>query len=248
MENNIEHIKKRINELSERTQTRSIYTASEFMTLSEQSVALEPELPCKMRLVGGYDEAERRLAFFGSLAELGWEETPPISIVEAQPLNPKFADELSHRDYLGALMSLGIRREVLGDIVVHNKSAYIFCLESIADFIVDELTTVRHTNIKCQIVGTLPPEAVKAPEPREINAASERFDCITAAVFGIKRDEVKALCARKLLFINGSVVTKIEKSPAVGDIISLRGYGRFRYNGISATTRKGRLKIAVDLW
>lgn len=102
--------------------------------------------------------------------------------MEAAPLSQKFADKLLHRDFLGSLMGLGIKRSVLGDIVVKNNTGYIFCLDSIADYVVQNLDKVRHTCVKCRVVQNLPAGAVAEPEEKEIIVASLRLDVLAAAV------------------------------------------------------------------
>ena len=86
---------------------------------------------------GGYEDAERVIVRFGSEDELGYEEAYPITLLRIAPLQSKFADDLTHRDFLGSLMNLGIERDVLGDLLINEKCAYLFCKESVADYIID---------------------------------------------------------------------------------------------------------------
>ena len=72
---------------------------------------------------------------FGSEETLGYEEAFPISCVVIRPSAPKFAEELTHRDFLGALMNLGIERDVLGDIIVRGAVGYVFCEDAMADYL-----------------------------------------------------------------------------------------------------------------
>ena len=93
--------------------------------------------------------------YFGNPEELGYEEPFPIVCIGIEPLIEKFGENLNHRDYLGALMNLGIERENLGDIFIKGKTGYVFCLERIADFIMENLTQVRHTHVKLRILETM---------------------------------------------------------------------------------------------
>ena len=100
---------------------------------------------------GGNESCERQIVQFGDKEILGYEGIYPISLIKIEPLTPKFAEELGHRDYLGALMNLGIQRELLGDIFIKEKEAYVYCLSHISDFISDNLKSVRHTHVKVTI-------------------------------------------------------------------------------------------------
>ena len=118
-------LRKRLAELSARSAARGIWTYSEFLTMAEQSILLDtPELS-PFSLFGGYEGAERRLACFGGEETVSYPASPPVSCLIAEPVSRKFAEALSHRDFLGALMSLGIRREMLGDIIVAEPGALI---------------------------------------------------------------------------------------------------------------------------
>ena len=114
----------RLKELSKRSYNRGIWTYSDFLTMAEQAlVSLSAEN--EFELVGGFDAAERRLVIFGSEDSCGYQFEPPIKVVKIEPVSKKFSDALTHRDFLGAIMSLGIKREVLGDIVVRENIGYV---------------------------------------------------------------------------------------------------------------------------
>ena len=93
---------------------------------------------------------------FGSPEELGYEEDFPIVTLKIAPKSEKFADKLTHRDFLGALMSLGIEREVLGDIVIRDNVGYLFAKEDIAEYIKDSLTEIKHTAVRINTADSLP--------------------------------------------------------------------------------------------
>lgn len=140
----------RFKELADRSYNKGQFTFTRFLSLAELSAFKYEESNLKYAspvIYGGYEEAERVLIRFGNKDELGYEEQFPIDILEITPLAEKFADDLTHRDFLGALMSLGIERELLGDIIVRGKKAYLFCLESISDYIIENLMSVKHTSV-----------------------------------------------------------------------------------------------------
>ena len=131
MEDQLEMTKKRLSELARRAERRGIVTFSEFLTGAEQAALLSLR-PGPFEFDGGYAGAERRTAVFLPWEGAGYESA--VACLQAAPASARFAGELGHRDCLGALMSLGIRREVLGDIVPQEGKLYIFCLRSIAPY------------------------------------------------------------------------------------------------------------------
>lgn len=238
-------LEKRFTELANRAEERYCVTFSDFLNMEEKSLLEAQKFNIEYCFFGGYGTAERCVAAFG----YGCENTDfPIAIIKAEPISPKFADKLSHRDFLGSLMGLGIRREVLGDIVIADNIGYIFCLKSIAEYIAQSLDKVRHTSVKCSIIATLPETAQSAPEEKQLIAASERLDVIVAAVYGFSRSEVKELFINRRVFVNSAQCENFSRIPKVGDIISVRGKGRFVYNGVLGNTKKNRLIISVSIY
>ena len=241
---NTELLKKRFTELSRRADLRSCWEFSSFLSLAEQSILMELKLPSKVSLWGGYEGAERRIAVFGSEEDCGYTEYPPIVCVKIEPANKKFAEELSHRDFLGSLMGLGIEREVLGDIVIKDSEAWLFCLESISGYVIGELTSVRRTTVKCSL--SEPPEYLnEKPEITSAVTASERLDGVVAAVYNLSRSEGKKAVESGKVFLDGLQVLNPSAQIKQGTIVSVRGTGRFIYEGIEKETRRGRLRVLV---
>ena len=216
----MEILEKRLLELADRAEQRCYVTFSDFLNMEEESILSSLHFNIDCCLFGGYDGAERCIAAFGYEAE-GTDF--PISIIKAEPVSPKFADKLSHRDFLGSLMGLGIKREVLGDIVIADNIGYIFCLNSIADYIVQSLSKVRHTIVKCSLVDSLPQSAVKKPEEEQLIVASERLDVIVSAVYHFSRSAVKELFVSGKVYVNSRLCENFSYIPKENDIISVRG-------------------------
>ena len=251
MPDDITQLKKRLDELARRAFAQQRYAYSEFLTLDEQDVLLSLKLDAgaaPFSLHGGFDAAERRIAQFGDEALCGYAEAPPVRCVAIAPLSQKFADVLSHRDFLGALMSLGVRRSVLGDILLNENIGYLFCLDTIADFIVREFGQVKHTSVRCETIDSLPDFAVRAPESRSVNVASERLDAMLAAVYKLSRGESQELIAQGKVYLNGRLTENASREPAPGDIVSVRGFGRFIFEGVAKETKKGRLFVDVRVY
>lgn len=249
LENEEKMLQKRLLELSRRADARGIYTYTDFLTLAEQDVLcrMERQLSAPFRWMGGFEGAERRIACFGREEELGYPPSEPIVCLRAAPANARFAGDLGHRDFLGAVMGLGVRREKLGDILIHDKTGYLFCLEEIADFLCEELTQAGRTTLVTKR-GTPPEAAVELPEETDLVVASERLDAVIAAVWRISRSESQAFFPKELVFINGRVVPSPSHTLEEGDTVSVRGKGRFRYEGIQRETKKGRLRVTVRIF
>ena len=235
---------KRFTELSERAYSRGIRQYSDFLSLSGQDLLQRTKLITPVALIGGYNTAERRIACFEPKG-IDYPELPPIAFICIEPISQKFAETLTHRDFLGSLIGLGIRRDVLGDIIIYENCGYLVCAEEISDYIVDSLIKVRHTDVRCRKVDELPEVSVSLPEISYAVISSERMDSIVAAAFSISRSDSQELFLHDKVFISGKLTQSLTVSPKVGDIISVRGLGRFIYEGIERETKKGRLRVMI---
>lgn len=238
-------IKNRFNDLALRAYERGIYTYSEFLTMAEQSELKKMHLNVKMQLYGGYESAERCIAVFGSEDEFGYESSPPVVFIKISPVQMKFADKFTHRDFLGSLMALGIKRETLGDIIINENCAYLACLESISDYIINQLDKVKHTSVKCTLCEELPEDIFPELEYQELIVASERIDVLISAVYNMSRNESQKKIEAETVFCNSVLINQTSFVPEKGSIISVRGHGRFIYDGVLRSTKKGRNVIAV---
>ena len=234
MENELELTKKRLTELSRRAFERGIQTSSDFLSPGEQAEAARLRLPEPAVFEGGYPEAERRVAVFG-----GGEA--PVICLEIAPSAPKFAGELTHRDYLGSLMALGLRRGLLGDIILAEGRAYAFCLEAAARIIERELNQMRRAAVRVTRAEALPEGLASPPEESVVAAASERLDALVAA-------ESARLFEAERVFVNGLPARSSSAKPEPGDIVSVRGMGRFRFEGALGETRRGRLRVSLRIY
>lgn len=147
-------IKGRLIDLAERAYQQNIYTYSSFLSVAELSLLEDIHNDISYihyECFGGNELCERQIVGFGSEEDFGYPGHFPIAVIKVTPLLEKFSDSLNHRDFLGALMHLGLERDTLGDIFIKEKTAYIFCLNNIADYICKELTKVKHTNVRCEL-------------------------------------------------------------------------------------------------
>lgn len=238
---------KRFKELSNNAEMRGIYLFTDFLNVFEQSALLTSGIK-NASLFGGFDDAERKIAVFGNENETGYAPQIPVSCIKLSPLNKKFSDELSHRDVLGALMNLGIKREALGDIVFFGGDVYVFCLERMSPFIAENLSRIKHTSITCETDAVFPENAGGNLSERVIIVASPRIDAIIGGVFNLSRSTSAALVSGKKVFVNGRLCESPSFSPKENDAVSVRGYGKFKWLGTFSETKKGRDKAKVAVY
>lgn len=239
----------RLQDLARRAYQQNIYTYSDFLTPAGLAVfsGMRSELAfIDTEIFGGRPDCERCMVRFGSERMFGYAGTWPICVIRMEPLLEKFSDDLSHRDFLGALMNLGIRREVLGDILVKDgKRAYLFCHENIVEYITEHLTKIKHTNVKAVClppdteISDLKPELVDL----QVIVAAPRFDAIVAATIKCSRGEVLQLFRAKKVTRNGCTEERNSLTLKDGDVFSVRGFGKFQFCGAGAMTRKGRINV-----
>ena len=238
---------KRFKELENRSYNRGVYEYSDFLNIYEQDLLFR-NINTSFSLFGGYENAERQIAVFGNEEDFGCSPSYPIVCILVSPLMQKFADDLTHRDFLGSVLGLGIKRETIGDIIIKNNTGYIFCLNTIADFITENLKKVRHTSVKCEKVTETPEEVNPESTEKFIIVASERLDVIIAEIYNLSRSESNNLFLAKKVFVNGKLTENNSHKIKTGDIVSVRGFGRFNWLGTSGETKKGRLKATAEIF
>ena len=233
-------------DLCRRNEKTGIWQYSAFLSPAEQDDLLRsPEAAgFAFLLNGGCEGAERRIMAAGNEAESGPPDWP-IRVVAVTPKSGKYAEELTHRDYLGAVLGLGIDRSQIGDILVRDKSAWIFCLDPAADLLVSALTQVRRTAVTAEPAPPDVPELAPRYAAVRLNVASERLDAVVAAFCGVSRGQAEKLFAAEKVFVNSRTVTDRSARLKEGDILSVRGFGKAVYDGIEHETRKSRLWVSL---
>ncbi|MDO5520875.1 MAG: YlmH/Sll1252 family protein [bacterium] len=234
---------KRIVDLAYQADRRGYTTYTDFLNINEQSIFLTnlKELPpVKYQMWGGYEDAERKIIGFYTNDTILTEEYD-IKMLEMKPVNAKFADQLSHRDYLGALMNMGIERCRLGDILIKNNCGYVFTDAVIGEYIASSLTKIKHTTVSCTLKEI--EEIDVTPEFQEIHGtiASARLDAIIATVFKASRSSITGLISGGKVFVNSKLIESNSYTLREEDVVSVRGYGKFIFKGINNQTKKGRL-------
>ena len=247
----LQQLRSRLHDLSRKSFQQNMFTFTGFLGLSEQDIFWQEEPQLRYagyELWGGDEQCDRKVLRFGSEAELGYEEPFAVTCIHIAPLMEKFADDFSHRDFLGALMNLGIERSTLGDIRVGHREAYLFCLESIAPFICDNLDQVKHTHVKCRIVTELKELPQEEPEAVTVQVASERIDAVIAKVYNKSRNDELELFRTGKVYVSGRLCESNSRMLKEQDIVNVRGFGKFVYLGVKNETRKGKLSIQAAVY
>ncbi len=218
-----------------------------FLDLEEQDL-FEQNMPAlsfvAKKLWGGYAFAERKMAIFGSKEQFGYEANPPIVLLKIAPSNLKFAEQLSHRDFLGAILNLGIERKVLGDILIENNIAYVYVHESMADFISKQLLKVKHTYVTIEEEKK---QIEREPSFLDISGfvSSFRLDALLSLAFRMSRKESSDFIKMKKVYRNSKLCISPATPLKEGDIVSVRGYGKFIFFEEGNTSKKGRHHVLL---
>ncbi len=243
-----EELKRRIEDLADRCERSGSITHSVFLTPAEQyeaehSIRLSG---CTYLFSGGVEDAERKALFFLP-SWIGPEDIDISNHIKAVRFSVRFG-EPGHRDYLGALMGLGIRRDFLGDILVYDGGADIICMKSIEETVLS-LEKAGRWGVKTESISL---KDVKIPEKQlkhlSFTVASPRLDAAVSGLFRISREKAAGHIKFGNVSLNYEACLKPDAQVKAGDIISLRGSGKARIKDFGALSRKGRLFINGEIW
>lgn len=222
------------------------YKLSGFLTPFEQNMAetiANSLSDLKVEFDGGFVGAERQRAAF---CHEDFEGTPvfEISVIKAE-WNGEFA-RLSHGDVLGSLMSLGVEREHIGDIIATKDFARIIIDAKMSNYFVSNLTRIGNTAVETS-EDELENISPKEERVKEIKAtvASLRADSIAAAGFGMSRSKAATEISAEKVKLNWQTVKNSSQSVKEGDILSMRGRGRLEVAEIRGQTKKGRIGVLL---
>lgn len=192
---------------------------------------------------GGYPEAERNVIHVFPAQNRG--ELPPVAAVQVEWPGDK--ESLGHRDLLGAVLGLGLKRDQVGDIVIIEEGrAAVMVLQSKAEFVSVNLTGVGRVTVDCSVAA--PDQlALAGKSGKEITGtvASLRVDSILSLGFGLSRSRVVRLIKGGLVVVNWRPITSPSLQIEEGDQVSLRGRGRLLLDSVEGETRKGRIRLKL---
>ena len=252
----------RINELAKRAeQYREGYCA--FLTPKEQiiasSILARGKYDCVSFFFGGFDGSERnRLFVIPEYAAIEGEynaenilenyEELVSEAVCAVKVSGSGYKKLTHRDYLGSLLGLGIERGVVGDIAVLDEfSAVIFCDKKISEYILLELKKIGSDTVKVSPFPLSHEFKVKR-EFQSISdtVASARLDCVVSSLCGVSREKAQGFIRVGAVDLDYFTEERPDRGVSEGSIISVRGHGKFVVVSLSEQTKKGRLRLLAN--
>lgn len=211
---------------------------------------------CRFIEWGGYEGAERRKIFvlpdymdevgkYSELSDYGFEDELALLSVRGSGYRA-----LSHRDFLGAVLGLGLVRSVIGDIILASDEiprAQIICDAAVADFIANELTKVGSDTVKVSKIDFC---EIEIPEKKfqhiSDTVASARADCIVASLCSLSREKAREAVVSGLLEVDYEHEERPDRTVAAPCVLAVKGYGKFRINSVSEQTRKGRYRLDAD--
>lgn len=201
----------------------------------------------EIRFDGGYEGAERVLA--GFIPEVEWDvdDNAPLTLLQARTSGRGEGKSLTHRDWLGALMGLGLKRETIGDILVTPEGADLLVLADVGRVVLTQLDQVGAERIS---IAEAALEALAVPERavHEIRATvmSMRLDAVAAAAFSVSRTRMADWIRAEKVSLNWEVETNPSATVKPGSTLSLRGKGRAILQSVGGVSRKGRTGIVLQ--
>ena len=234
---------RRIEDLKSRCERAGVLTHTGFLTPAEQAEAVQRlHQGCRWVLHGGGTDCERRVLFF--LPD--WmEEFDPAAQIDAIGFQASFGTP-GHRDYLGALLALGVKREWLGDLRVDGDRAWLFCLPSVTEQLL-ELRQAGRVSVRGERAALEEvPMPVLQKKALSFTVQSLRFDAVLGELFSVSR----TLAAKKIregaASLNYLPCLKPDAPVAPGDVLSLRGSGKGVIVSLGGQCRKGRQYVTVE--
>ncbi len=191
---------------------------------------------------GGYEDAERTAAvFLPDYAELL--EHNPFALLR---ITQNGYRTLSHRDYLGSLMGLGVKREMIGDILVREGGADIVIMKDMGDFLLYHYEKAGRTTLNAGIVSI---DEIIVPEGRyeekRDTVASLRLDNLISSAFSLSRGKAASAIEAGMVFVNGQQSEKADRQIKEGDKLVLRGKGKILLKAVGGVTKKDRISIVI---
>lgn len=200
----------------------------------------------KYTVDGGYDQAERSMIYIYPFYMEYEDIENGLRFIKIEG-NFKFKS-ISHKDYLGALMNLGIKREKVGDIIIHENFCQVVVSNDICDFIIINLDKVSRNNVTVKEISK---EDIiyNSPNYKEVSftVSSDRLDCVISGLYNISRQDSAKYINGEKVHVNYEKITSVSKVVRADTLISVRGKGRVIVSEIGDLTKKGKIKIKAKL-
>lgn len=240
----------RILDRAGQSQSRNIPAATDFLSPQQQMQALDllrlsGISETGYTLLGGYEGAERKILLF--LPDwLEAEDAAAQSPLRCLRAVFRKEDRLTHRDFLGSLMGMGIVREKVGDILVGEGSADLLVLDSVEEFLLQSWVSAGRTRLT---VSEIEPGCIHVPQARvelvRDTVSSLRLDAVVYAGFRMARGKAAELIAGGHVQVNWRECAKPDRPLSAGDTVSARGFGKLEVAEVGGITKKGRTSLLL---
>lgn len=217
---------------------------TDFLDLRQLSVAkgvLKHFHLNSLAVYGGFNDAQRNIICI-SQYDVNLHDFP-ISCIK---ISYKSDKKLNHRDFLGALLSLKLKREKIGDIAVHDDCAYVAVSQKLSNTIVSEFKSVGNSAVVCEICDGFSHSAVSNMQAICGSVSSLRLDCIIALALKLSRENAQNLILRNGVKLNCREIFSPDYKTSQGDVFSVKGYGKFNLSEITGYSKKGKVKIIIN--
>jgi len=214
-----------------------------FLTERQQHIVMEfiRQRPVEnAALFGGYDNAVRKMCGFFPIYEEPFNDGFPLEGISLTYPKDK---TLTHRDFLGTLLNLGIKREAVGDILPGSGYCAVFLTGAVAPMVAGEITMVGGVGVSCgnrTDLSLLPEQEFKAVSG---TVGSLRMDSLVKLLTGYAREKSAGLIRAGLVKRNDQTAASVSETFWSGDRVVVRGFGKYIVDRIGEPTRKGRLPI-----
>lgn len=188
---------------------------------------------------GVFEESERRMIAFNNSYNLRY----PIEILEIK--NKSNFSELKHKDYLGAILSLGIERNKIGDIVVKGDKAYVPIIEEISSYIINNLSSIGRSPVNIKVIYNIEDLPSIDFEEIIINVPSLRLDSVVAKIANVSRSKAIELLDSSKVLVDYVKSRDKSKELIKGARLTIRGSGKYIVGDIIGETRSGKQRILI---
>ena len=212
------------------------YIPKVWKTLQE----IQIQLGVKVFNYGLFEDAQRKMIAFSHEEKLQF----PVKVLSVT--NKSKFSKLEHKDYLGAIMSLGIKREKLGDIMVSGEACYFPICDDISDYVFANLNRIGNCPCSFQVLDNyvdLIPTA--SYEEKVIIISSLRMDCVVSSICNISRSFAVEMIDNGKVLLDYTEISSKEKKVSEESIITVRGYGKFKIGEVIGTTQKDRIRLLI---
>ena len=211
---------------------------------------------------GGYPEAERTCLYLLPSFYEALEDWIPAEGSDPKEALPDLDEDavmgvlirgsgfrkLSHRDYLGSVLGLGLERDAMGDVAVQNdREAVVFCRRRMGEFLIQALEKVASDTVRCEAYTVN--EAFtdgRRYKPISDTVASPRLDCVVAALTNLSREDAQIAVRSGLVEVDFEEEERVDRLMTPPATVSVRGHGRYVLRSFDGETKKGRLRLRAD--